>query len=124
MVLPGFLAGGMACGLKPLVHDWYGAKALWSTRWRSIDDLRELVRRAPEATGWHRTAELQLSKLTEVIDKYQPTVFYGVPTSYAALLYLAEKEGITSLGNVRMCVSAGEPLPKPLRNRHARHQQQ
>ncbi|UCG57729.1 MAG: benzoate-CoA ligase family protein [Phycisphaerales bacterium] len=50
----------------------------------------------------------------EVIDKYQPTVFYGVPTSYAALLYLAEKEGRTSLGKVRMCVSAGEPLPKPL----------
>ncbi|MBL7154002.1 MAG: benzoate-CoA ligase family protein [Phycisphaerae bacterium] len=50
----------------------------------------------------------------EVIDRYQPTVFYGVPTSYAALLYLAEKEGRTSLGKVRMCVSAGEPLPKPL----------
>ncbi|MHC4740612.1 MAG: benzoate-CoA ligase family protein [Planctomycetota bacterium] len=50
----------------------------------------------------------------EVIDKYQPTVFYGVPTSYAALLYLAEQEERTSLGKVRMCVSAGEPLPKPL----------
>jgi benzoate-CoA ligase family protein len=50
----------------------------------------------------------------EVIDRYQPTVFYGVPTSYAALLHLAEQEGRTSLGRVRMCVSAGEPLPKPL----------
>ena len=50
----------------------------------------------------------------EVIDKYQPTVFYGVPTSYAALLYSAEKDGRTSLGKVRMCISAGEPLPKPL----------
>ena len=50
----------------------------------------------------------------EVIDRCQPTVFYGVPTSYAALLYLAEQEGRTSLGKVRMCVSAGEPLPKPL----------
>jgi len=50
----------------------------------------------------------------EVIDQYQPTVFYGVPTSYAALLHLAEQEGRTSLGRVRMCVSAGEPLPKPL----------
>ena len=53
-------------------------------------------------------------KVYEVIERYQPTVFYGVPTSYAALLYLAEKEDRTSLGNVRMCVSAGEPLPKPL----------
>jgi len=50
----------------------------------------------------------------EIIDKYQPTVFYSVPTSYAALLHLAEKEGRTSIGKVRMCVSAGEPLPKPL----------
>ena len=49
-----------------------------------------------------------------VIDRYQPTVFYGVPTSYAALLNAAEKAGRTSLGKVRICVSAGEPLPKPI----------
>ncbi|MHC4639505.1 MAG: benzoate-CoA ligase family protein [Planctomycetota bacterium] len=53
-------------------------------------------------------------KVYEVIDRYQPTVFYSVPTSYAALLHLAEKEGRTDLAKVRMCVSAGEPLPKPL----------
>ncbi|OHB68847.1 MAG: 4-hydroxybenzoate--CoA ligase, partial [Planctomycetes bacterium RBG_13_63_9] len=51
-------------------------------------------------------------KVFEVVDRYQPTVFYGVPTSYAALLHTAEKTGRTSLGRVRMCVSAGEPLPK------------
>ena len=50
----------------------------------------------------------------DVIDRYQPTVFYGVPTSYAGLLYLAEQGGRTSLGKVRMCISAGEPLPKVL----------
>jgi len=48
------------------------------------------------------------------IDRYQPTVFYSVPTSYAATLHLAEKTGRDSLGRVRMCVSAGEPLPKHL----------
>jgi benzoate-CoA ligase family protein len=48
----------------------------------------------------------------ETIDQYQPTVFYSVPTSYAALLHAAEKAGRTKLGRVRMCVSAGEPLPK------------
>jgi len=48
------------------------------------------------------------------IDRHQPTVFYSVPTSYAALLQTAEKTGRTSLGRVRMCVSAGEPLPKPI----------
>jgi len=46
------------------------------------------------------------------IDTFQPTVFYSVPTSYAALLHTAEKTGRTSLGRVRLCVSAGEPLPK------------
>jgi benzoate-CoA ligase len=46
------------------------------------------------------------------LDQHQPTVFYSVPTSYLALLHQAEKTGRTSLGRVRMCVSAGEPLPK------------
>lgn len=50
----------------------------------------------------------------EMIDRYQPTVFYGVPTSYAGMLYAAEMAGRTSLGRVRMCVSAGEPLPKTI----------
>jgi len=50
----------------------------------------------------------------DVIDRYQPTVYYGVPTSYAALLATAEKTGRTSLGRVRVCVSAGEPLPGPI----------
>jgi benzoate-CoA ligase len=49
-----------------------------------------------------------------VLERYQPTVFYGVPTAYAALLNTAERSGRTSLGRVRMCVSAGEPLPKPI----------
>jgi benzoate-CoA ligase len=50
----------------------------------------------------------------ETIDKYKPTVFYSVPTSYAALLQVAEKAERTDLASVRMCVSAGEPLPKPI----------
>jgi len=50
----------------------------------------------------------------DVIDRYQPTVYYGVPTSYASLLAMAEKTGRTSLGRVRMCISAGEPLPGPI----------
>jgi benzoate-CoA ligase len=51
-------------------------------------------------------------KVFATIDRYQPTVFYGVPTSYAALLHTAEKAGRTSLGRARMCVSAGETLPR------------
>ena len=51
-------------------------------------------------------------KVFETIDRYQPTVFYSVPTSYAALLHAAEKTRRERLGRVRMCVSAGETLPK------------
>ncbi len=50
-------------------------------------------------------------KVFEVIERYQPTVFYSVPTSYAASLHLAEKNELKTLGRVRMCVSAGETLP-------------
>jgi benzoate-CoA ligase len=53
-------------------------------------------------------------KVFATLDHYQPTVFYSVPTSYTALLHLSEKTGRASLGRVRMCISAGEPLPKPL----------
>jgi benzoate-CoA ligase len=51
-------------------------------------------------------------RVFQTVDRFQPTVFYSVPTSYAAMLHLAEKTGRTSLGRVRRCVSAGEPLPK------------
>ena len=53
-------------------------------------------------------------KVFDVVDRYQPTVLYSVPTSYAAMLHAAEQLGRTRLGRVRMCVSAGEPLPKTM----------
>jgi benzoate-CoA ligase len=48
----------------------------------------------------------------QTIETHRPTVLYSVPTSYAALLHEAQKSGRTSLGRVRMCVSAGETLPR------------
>jgi benzoate-CoA ligase len=51
-------------------------------------------------------------KVFEVVDRYQPTILYSVPTSYVGLLAEAAKTGRTSLGRVRMCVSAGETLPR------------
>jgi len=44
----------------------------------------------------------------------RPTVFYGVPTSYAALLAATEQGAAHDLSSVRVCVSAGEALPRPL----------
>lgn len=53
----------------------------------------------------------------QTISRFYPTVFYSVPTSYANMLHYAEKQGIKSLGRVRMCVSAGELLPGALHER-------
>ncbi len=44
----------------------------------------------------------------------RPTVFYGVPTAYAALVSAAEDGVACDLSSVRVCISAGEALPRPL----------
>ena len=46
----------------------------------------------------------------EVLKKYQPTVFYGVPTLYAALLADPARPDKKEL-RLRVCTSAGEALP-------------
>ncbi|MGZ5804697.1 MAG: benzoate-CoA ligase family protein [Xanthobacteraceae bacterium] len=48
----------------------------------------------------------------DMLKKYQPTLFFGVPTLYAAMLgdpQLAAEKGSPKL---RLCVSAGEALPE------------
>ncbi|HUU00215.1 MAG TPA: benzoate-CoA ligase family protein [Myxococcota bacterium] len=60
--------------------------------------------------------------MLELLEKYRPTLFFGVPTLYAALLDLVERrdrEAHTQadpdsgheFSSVRLCVSAGEALP-------------
>jgi benzoate-CoA ligase len=46
----------------------------------------------------------------KVLRQYQPTIFYGVPTLYAALLADAGRPARADL-NLRVCTSAGEALP-------------
>ena len=50
-----------------------------------------------------------------LVAREEPTVFFGVPTLYAAML--AHPEPPASLGRVRLCVSAGEALPAALYER-------
>jgi benzoate-CoA ligase len=50
-----------------------------------------------------------------LLAREQPTLFFGVPTLYAAML--AHPALPTSLGRVRVCVSAGEALPAALYER-------
>ncbi len=50
------------------------------------------------------------------IDEFRPTIYYGVPTLYAAQLQALERAS-AELSSVRICVSAGEPLPAALYER-------
>ncbi|MFM1654520.1 benzoate-CoA ligase family protein [Brevibacillus sp. B_LB10_24] len=51
-------------------------------------------------------------KVFETIEKYKPTIFFGVPTLYGAMIDLVERSGKTyDLSSIRISVSAGEALP-------------
>ncbi len=51
-----------------------------------------------------------------VLKQYQPTIFYGVPTLYAALLADPARPKRKEL-NLRVCTSAGEALPAEIGKR-------
>lgn len=54
----------------------------------------------------------------ETIEQYRPTIFFGVPTLYGAMLNYMNQSGKTyDLSSLRICVSAGEALPASLYNR-------
>jgi len=57
------------------------------------------------------------SRVFEVIDTYHPTLFFSVPTSYAGLLAIDDAGDRFDTSSVRLCVSAGEPLPPSLYER-------
>ena len=46
-----------------------------------------------------------------LIQRYRPTLFFAVPTAYRALLNLEGADQRYDLSSLRLCVSAGEPLP-------------
>ncbi|MFT5112585.1 MAG: benzoate-CoA ligase family protein [Parasphingorhabdus sp.] len=52
----------------------------------------------------------------EVIKTHRPTVYFGVPTLYAAQLKSLETDK-QDLSSLRMCISAGEALPGDIFNR-------
>jgi 4-hydroxybenzoate-CoA ligase len=53
----------------------------------------------------------------DVMRRYHPTIFYAVPTLYAALLAHKELGPCVGSKRLRMCVSAGEALPVALGER-------
>ena len=53
----------------------------------------------------------------ELMHRHRPTIFFGVPTLYAAMLQVKEAETRYDLSSLRLCVSAGEALPEELYRR-------
>ncbi len=47
----------------------------------------------------------------ELLHRHQPTIFFGVPTLYAAMLANPDCTPANSSARLRLCVSAGEALP-------------
>ena len=54
----------------------------------------------------------KVDRVIELVNRRRPTIFFAVPTFYAAILREAEKENCgVDFSSVRQCVSAGEALP-------------
>ena len=56
------------------------------------------------------------STVIDVVQRFRPSVFFGVPSLYAALLSLAESTIAETFASVRLCVSAGEFLTDSVRD--------
>ncbi len=62
-------------------------------------------------------ARFEPGRTFETIARERPTLFFAVPTAYAALLQVPDAEHRYDLSSVRRCVSAGESLPKAIYER-------
>jgi len=57
-------------------------------------------------------------KVAEIIDRYKPTIYFSIPTSYMGVLDLLDREpGKYNFSSLRKCISAGEALPKVIFDR-------
>src|SRR3989442_5345942 len=56
----------------------------------------------------------------QVLERYRPTLFFGVPTLYASMLQMQDAEDRFDLSSLRLCVSAGEALPADVYRRWGR----
>jgi 4-hydroxybenzoate-CoA ligase len=54
------------------------------------------------------------STMFALLNSYNPTIFYGVPTLFAAMLNEPTLKEARCGGALRLCISAGEALPEPV----------
>jgi len=53
----------------------------------------------------------------DMIERFEPTLYFGVPTLYAAQVVLMEKGRKVKMPRTRICLSGGEPLPPAIMER-------
>jgi len=61
-------------------------------------------------------------KVFHIIEKYKPSLFYGVPTLYTKMLQSMENmDKKPNMDSLRLCISAGEQLPEEIYHRWKNH---
>src|SRR5436309_10943786 len=56
------------------------------------------------------------ARMFELLNRYNPTIFYGVPTLFASMLNDATQKDARAGSRLRICASAGEALPESVGN--------
>ena len=56
------------------------------------------------------------ARMFDLMNRYKPSIFYGVPTLFAAMLNDETMKSERGGGNLRICTSAGEALPESVGN--------
>jgi benzoate-CoA ligase len=69
------------------------------------------------ASAFLTPARPDVGHTLEVVQRYRPTLFFSVPTSYAQICAALESSTARPFASVRLAISAGEPLPEPLYHR-------
>jgi len=87
-----------------LFHAYGLGNSLFFPFWAGATTILHSQRAVPEA-------------IYAVIDRARPTIFFGVPTLFAAMLAVPDVERRFDLSSLRCCVSAGEPLAAELFSR-------
>jgi len=72
---------------------------------------------AAGAAAVHYPGRPLAEAMFQVIDRYHPTIFFGVPTLYAAMLNIPDAAERFDCSSLRCCVSAGEALPADIYRR-------
>jgi benzoate-CoA ligase len=66
------------------------------------------------ASAVHFPGRVTAEAAFQVIQDQRPTIFFGVPTLYAAMLAMPDAASRFDTSSLRLCVSAGESLPAEL----------